>query len=160
MELRVVTDDMDFFVETCKKNGLKITPQRMAIYSNLRHNKSHPTTDDLYQIVKKLFPAISYDTINRTLVTFSEIGIIEVVEGHGTSRRFDSDIESHHHFHCTLCNTIFDLQWEDFDSLPIPDEILNKFTIQNKRVVLKGLCDKCKTKKIIKNKQSREGEGR
>jgi Fur family transcriptional regulator, peroxide stress response regulator len=147
MEIRANTNKLDYFIEICKKNNLKITPQRMAIFLNLENNKTHPSTDSIFKVVKKQFPAISYDTVNRTLLTFSDIGLIDIVENHGTVRRFDSDVKSHHHFHCSSCNTIFDLYWNDFDRLPIPEEIKNKYSIQSKRVVLKGLCDNCKTYK-------------
>ncbi|MGD8835869.1 MAG: transcriptional repressor [Desulfobacteraceae bacterium] len=50
-----------------RKHMLKVTPQRVAIYQELSDSDTHPTADAIYQIVKRKFCHISYDTVNRTL---------------------------------------------------------------------------------------------
>jgi Fur family peroxide stress response transcriptional regulator len=84
--------------------------------------------------------------VNRTLLTFHNIGIINVVEGYGEPRRFDPDIENHHHFRCIECNAIVDFDYKMFYSLKVPDEIQKKFFVLNKKVLLEGYCDKCRKK--------------
>lgn len=158
MQIRNTTNKSESFIDICKKNNLKVTPQRMTIYNILQKNKKHPSADSIYQEVKKQFPSISYDTVNRTLMTFSDLDIINIVEAHGASRRFDPGTENHHHFHCSKCNAIIDFYCKDFDRLKIPENIQKKFTIQNKRIVLKGLCNKCKNKKSLKTKLKYQGE--
>ena len=69
------------FVETCRRHQLKVTPQRVAIYKALIQSRQHPTADMMYQEVREKYPNISFDTVNRTLLTFSEIGVVDVVEG-------------------------------------------------------------------------------
>jgi Fur family peroxide stress response transcriptional regulator len=133
----------DFFIAKCKQHNLKITPQRTAIYSQLSGSKNHPSADLIFQEVKKLFPNISLDTVNRTLITFSEIGIVDVVEGHGNPRRFDPDKKSHHHFYCIRCGGITDIYNKKYDNLKIVEEIEQGFIVLSKRVVLNGICDKC-----------------
>lgn len=133
----------NFFIEKCKQHNLKITPQRTAIFNQLRRSKNHPSADLIFQEVKKLFPNISLDTVNRTLLTFSEVGIVDVVEGHGNPRRFDPDTASHHHFYCIRCGGITDIFNEEYDNLKTVDEIEQRFIIFSKRVVLSGICDKC-----------------
>jgi Fur family peroxide stress response transcriptional regulator len=134
---------MSNFLEKCRENGLKITPQRVAIYEELTRVKEHPSADLLHRRLKKTFPNISLDTVNRTLLTFSQIGIIRVVEGYGQPKRFDSNVESHHHFRCIRCDSIVDFYDESLDDMKVPKEILRKFTVFNKKVVLEGLCDRC-----------------
>ena len=92
-------DPLNQFINKCKQHNLKITPQRIAIYQELIKSKSHPSADAIFKIIKKQFPAISFDTINRTLLTFYSIGIVDVVEGKGNPRRFDPNSKNHHHFH-------------------------------------------------------------
>ena len=122
---------------------LKITPQRTAIYNRLSRSKNHPSADLIFQEVKKLFPNISLDTVNRTLLTFSEIGIVDVVEGHGNPRRFDPDKKSHHHFYCIRCGGITDIYNKEYDNLKSVEEIEQSFIVLSKRVVINGICDKC-----------------
>jgi Fur family peroxide stress response transcriptional regulator len=144
-------DCMDRFVDHCKKFGLRITPQRCAVYEKLIRSKNHPTAEQLYQAVKKEFPNVSFDTVNRTLLTFAEIGLVEIVQTKGAPRRFDAIAESHHHFNCVSCGKIVDFHDEEYDSLKVPKHLEDKFAIFAKRVVLTGLCGQCRKK----NKESR-----
>jgi len=143
MQLRSVTIEHDAFINKCRQHNLKITPQRTAIYDQLIKSKNHPTADLIYQEVKKQFPNISFDTVNRTLLTFSEIGIVDVVEGYGNPRRFDIDMTNHHHFYCIRCGGITDIYNDEYDNINIVEEIRQRFDVYSKRVVLNGVCDKC-----------------
>jgi Fur family peroxide stress response transcriptional regulator len=147
MQKQKVADCLNPFVKLCKKFDLKITPQRCAIYRELTRAKNHPTADEMFTAVKEEFPNISYDTVNRTLLTFAEIGLVDVVSTKGGPRRFDPDMDSHHHFHCIHCGEIVDFISDEFDNLGIPDSIPSDFTVYSKRVVLNGLCKKCQRKK-------------
>ncbi len=138
---------MDFFREKCRENNLKVTPQRVIIYEELLKSKDHPNAEVLFERVKKIFPDISLDTVNRALLTFSQIGIVNIVEGNGEPRRFDPDIENHHHFRCVKCNTIIDFDYKLYDNIEVPEKIDKKFTVLNKKVLLQGYCNKCRNKK-------------
>jgi Fur family peroxide stress response transcriptional regulator len=143
MQNRKASECIDQFVVHCKKFGLKITPQRCAVYKELVQSKSHPTADEMYQIVKNDFPNISYDTVNRALLTFAEIGLVDVIKSKEGPRRFDAILDCHHHFHCVGCGKIIDFQNEIYDNFGIPDDMQNEFTVFSKRVVLSGMCKKC-----------------
>lgn len=132
------------FKEQCVKHGLKITPQRLAIFRELQAARNHPTCDDVFQNIKKEYPYISFDTVYRTLLTFSEIGMIRVVEGYGEKKRFDSNVEKHHHLRCLQCNIIIDFIEEGYDEIKVPARLKREFHVTNKRVVLEGICKKCR----------------
>lgn len=132
-----------FFIEKCKNHGLKITPQRTAIYKALLGSKEHPTTDTVFRNIQPEYPNISFDTVNRTLLTFAQVGIIEVIESFSGARRFDPNIDSHHHIHCVQCGDILDFEDADYDNLRVPDYISNKHRIISKRVILNVLCESC-----------------
>jgi Fur family peroxide stress response transcriptional regulator len=135
---------LDVFHQRAKEHGLKITPQRTIIYEELLKAKDHPTADDIYKRIVKRIPNISFDTVNRTLLTFSQIGIIHVVEGYGQAKRYDPDMDSHHHFRCIQCGSIIDFYNKEFDNIAIPEEISKQFMVMNKKVVFEGLCSKCR----------------
>ena len=136
---------VDEFIQICQEHRLKITPQRVAIYRELFNSNSHPTADTIYQNVKKEYPNISFDTVNRTLLTFAQIGVLEVVEIFGGAKRFDTDVKNHHHLHCVQCGQIQDFINDDYDNLDVPADIHNYFQVKSKRVVLKGICKACST---------------
>jgi len=137
---------MDIFYRRSKEHGLKITPQRIAIYQELLKAKDHPSADVIYRRLVKKIPNISFDTVNRTLLTFSQIGITNIVEGYGQPKRYDPDITTHHHFRCIQCNNIIDFYNKAYDNITVPQEIQTQCTVLNKKVVLEGLCDKCSKK--------------
>lgn len=134
------------FKNHCKKYGLKITPQRCAVYRKLLLSRDHPTADEMFNSVKIEFPNISYDTVNRTLLTFTEIGLADVVQTKGGPRRFDIIMDSHHHFHCVRCGKVVDFCHEEYDNIGIPENIRKDSLIYTKRVVLNGLCRPCRKK--------------
>jgi len=153
MQNESISDCLDLFIRHCKKFGLKITPQRCAIYKELVQAKNHPTADEMFHLVKEEYPNISYDTVNRTLLTLAEIGLVDVVPTKGGPRRFDPDMDNHHHFHCVQCGEIVDFLSDEFDNVEIPDHIQADFTVFTKRFVLNGLCKQCRKKKGIMNRK-------
>ncbi|MCP4709772.1 MAG: transcriptional repressor [Planctomycetes bacterium] len=137
-----MTKKMDVFREKCRSAGLRITPQRMGIYQALIATKDHPSVEMVHRQVKKQYPNISLDTVNRTLVTLSDIGMAMMMAGSGDARRYDADMEDHQHFQCLKCKKIFDLHVSSLNNIEIPP-CLARFTVQNTSVSFEGFCDSC-----------------
>ena len=134
------------FYDKCTENGLKITPQRSLIFDELSKAKDHPSVDVIYKRVRKKLPNISFDTVYRTLLSFTEIGIINLVEGTGEQKRFEPNLSQHHHFRCIKCHTIYDFENDAYDDIAVPEAVERQGVIINKRVVLEGICSKCNGK--------------
>ncbi len=124
--------------------SLRVTPQRLAVLEMLANDYSHPNAEIVYQKLKKQYPAISFDTVNRTLNTFVQKGLLGSVEGHGDPKRYDASTLPHHHFRCVECGSITDFKCVRYDALPLPQEVVGASRIVRKRVVLEGICNKCK----------------
>jgi Fur family peroxide stress response transcriptional regulator len=137
---------MDFLRKECRENNLKVTPQRTEIYKELLKAKDHPSADTMYKRVRKNLPNISFDTVYRTLLSFYEIGLADIVEGYGDPKRFDPDIRKHHHLRCIKCGNIIDFLCELYNDIEIPEEIKKEFDVTKRRVILEGICRKCKSK--------------
>lgn len=135
---------LDTFVAKCHTAGLKVTPQRMAVYKALLEMDEHPSADVVYQKVKEVFPNISLDTVNRTLLSLSEIGAAAVVEGSGDAKRFDGNLTNHQHFKCLKCKRIIDFHHKAFDNVKIPGSIKERFVVLKKAVYFEGICDLCR----------------
>ena len=133
----------EFFAARCRENGLRVTPQRLAIYKLLAGSREHPSADGVFRSIREEFPSISYDTVNRTLLTFARVGLAEIVDGPGGPRRFDLNIEKHHHFQCRQCGRIVDFYSNSYDRLDVPRKIRDKHTVLDKKVLLTGVCDRC-----------------
>ena len=134
------------FTALCRKTGLRITPQRTEIYKQLINTDEHPSAEMLYEKVRKIFPSISFDTVNRTLLTLNDMGAAFIVEGSGDVRRFDGGMEIHQHFKCIKCKRIVDFQHKPFDNIKLPSSLAGKFIVFKKTVYLEGICDLCEEK--------------
>ncbi len=134
----------------CRKAGLKVTPQRIAIYKALIMSDAHPTAEDVFRDVRKNLNSISLDTVNRTLLTLAQIGAAFIVEGTGQPRRFDGGLEDHQHFLCIQCGKVIDFHHEPFDNIQLPQELESKYEVLRKTVYIEGLCELCKNKSKAK----------
>lgn len=134
---------MEAFRARCREAGLKVTPQRMTVYATLLASTDHPSADAVFREVRKIFPSISLDTVNRTLLTLNEIGAAFIVEGSGDAKRFDANLKTHQHFKCVKCRRIIDFRHEPFDQIDVPKDLRDKFTVLRMTVYLEGLCDRC-----------------
>lgn len=135
-------EKLNVFYERSRQVGLKITPQRLAVYKALIQTDTHPTAEEVYQMVRQELPNISLDTVNRTLLTLAEIGAAFIVEGTGQPRRYDGGLEDHQHFRCLKCGKIVDFHYEPYDQIEVPQE-LGDFRVIRKTVYLEGYCNAC-----------------
>ena len=137
-----------------KKARLKITPQRMAILSELADNHDHPTADAIYRKIKQSLTNISFDTVNRTLITLAQSGVIKIAEGQGKAKRYDPMTEPHHHFHCVRCNRIIDFVNKEYDRIKLPEKITRKHRVLDQKIVINGICQDCKNKRDNKGRNN------
>ncbi len=138
-------DKLDRFRQICHDKGLKVTPQRTAVYRALVETDQHPSAESVFEKVREVFPNISLDTVNRTLLTLNEVGLALAVEGSGDAKRFDGDMGHHQHFKCIRCKRIIDFHYEPFDRINVPVSLADKFTVLRTTVYVEGLCDQCRS---------------
>ena len=52
-----------------KERGLKVTPQRLAVYEAVDLLHDHPTAEEVSQFIRKKHPDIATGTVYKTLDT-------------------------------------------------------------------------------------------
>lgn len=129
--------------EKLEQKGLRITPQRLSIFCFLANTKSHPSAEKVYLEVRKQFPNISFDTVNRTMTCLSKNGLLKMVESGYGPRRYDANLKLHYHFRCLECKRIIDFESPEYDNIKIPENIQKKFKIYNQQIILEGICPDC-----------------
>ncbi|NPA32025.1 MAG: transcriptional repressor [Aquificae bacterium] len=137
-----VRERLELFVKKCKEIGLKITPQRLAVYEVLLKSPNHPTVEEIYEEVKKMYPYVSLATVYRTLETLERIGLVRRVCFWGNSARYDANTSEHHHLICERCGKIEDIELDDRISVP-PE--LKGFKTESYSVNVYGLCPDCRS---------------
>ena len=139
-------EQLQAFEEVHRKEGLKITHQRLEIFKELLNSKDHPTVERLYSRLRPKLPTISLDTIYRTLTTLEQHGLVSRVQTMESQARFEGRTDDHHHAICRRCGGITDFYWKFPDDASLPDEIMNWGEIMKKSLTLHGLCEQCRQK--------------
>ncbi|WP_457572020.1 Fur family transcriptional regulator [Desulfovulcanus sp.] len=121
--------------------GKRLTRQRKVILEALRGVTTHPTADEVYDMVRKNLPKISLGTVYRNLEILSEMGLIQKLEIAGQQKRFDGNPEPHYHIRCIDCGRVCDVDFElDID---IKQKTISGFLVQGYRVEFFGICPDC-----------------
>ncbi len=89
---------------------LKHSRQREAIKKFLMSRTDHPTADTVYTCIREEYPNISLGTVYRNLALLSELGEISKISVGGNADRYDGNTTRHHHFICTCCENVYDLE--------------------------------------------------
>ena len=135
------------------KNGLKVTPQRLAILKLLRGNLNHPTAEKIYNELLKEYPAISLKTVYDTLERFTEAGMVRKLDIDQRKMRFDACMNHHDHFHCRVCDNVYDIiSSEQMDTVK-NNKVIEGHHIDTTSVNLKGVCKYCEVERGNKSNE-------
>ena len=126
-----------------KKQTRRMTRQRKKILDILRQQQSHPSADEIYEMVRKHLPNISLGTVYRNLELLSESGEIQKLDLGGTMKRYDWDPKKHYHIRCTRCGRVDDAPIAPLQQLENELYGATVFTIIGHRLEFVGLCPKC-----------------
>ncbi len=137
---REVQPRLDELARRCKDAGMAVTPQRMAIFSELVRAEDHPSPEMLHERLRLAMPTMSLATIYKTLDALEELGLVESLGG---SKRYDANHRPHHHLVCTQCHGVSDFYDPKLDALAAPKGQLHGFVPETVTVQIKGLCAAC-----------------
>ncbi|MEI3606427.1 peroxide-responsive transcriptional repressor PerR [Pseudogracilibacillus sp. SE30717A] len=130
-------------IETLKKSGIRITPQRHAVLEYLLTSMSHPTADEIYKALEGKFPNMSVATVYNNLRILREIGLVRELTYGDDSSRFDSNMRDHYHIICDDCGKIVDFHYPTLDEIESLAEKVSGFEISHHRMELYGKCEEC-----------------
>jgi Fur family ferric uptake transcriptional regulator len=138
--------------------GHRLTVPRQAILDVLSNTQEHPSAEEIYLSVHKIYPSIGLTTVYRTLELLVQNGLVFKFDfGDGRARYELSEnpgsIGHHHHLVCTGCGRITnyaDFIDEEKELLKKTEQALSKkyrFQILNHLIQFYGICDKCLRKR-------------
>lgn len=144
--MKVITN-MEKLKTLLESRGLKPTFQRLTVLEYLeKHECRHPTAEMIYEALVARIPTISITTIYNTLSAFLEKGIITAETITGTEIRYDFTQTPHHHFLCTACGRIYDVEI----TCPLSNDMkktIDGHMIKEVHGYFKGVCRECCEKK-------------
>lgn len=128
-----------------QEKGLKITPQRVAIFEAIIELDNHPTAEDITAFIKPNHPNISIATVYKVLDTFVENDLLKKVKTDKDIMRYDPHLKNHHHLYCSATNRIEDFEDQTLNNL-ISDYFkknkIKNFNIQDIKLQITGIFNK------------------
>ena len=130
------------------ERGLKVTPQRVAIFEAIVKLNNHPTAENVIAYIRINHPNIATATVYKVLDALVENGLIKKVKTDKDIMRYDAFLEKHHHLYSSDTDRIEDYMDDElndilekhFEKKGIPDfkiediklQIIGKFIKKNK----------------------------
>ncbi|HHT9158491.1 MAG TPA: Fur family transcriptional regulator [Candidatus Brocadiaceae bacterium] len=136
-------ETVEKLTKTLRNHGMKITPQRLMIFKILENNTSHPSAEQVFKRVKKIYPTVSFTTIYKTLETLRDLGEVQELIIDEDRKHYDPNTDTHHHVICSNCKKILDV-FEDFSQhVKLPDTLKKDYTVSGFQISFHGICKDC-----------------
>jgi Fur family ferric uptake transcriptional regulator len=142
-----VEEEMRIFEELLKKEGLKVTAQRLLVAEKIFSLHSHFTAESLSDMFKDKRDEISKATIYRILTIMVDANLL-VEHDFGKDYKYYEHIlghEHHDHIICLDCNRIVEFFEPRIEELQEQIASKNGFTIKGHRLNLYANCIKGKS---------------
>ncbi len=132
-------------VQVLREAGQKTTPQRLMIFSALRHADGHLTAGDIYEQVRTEYPYVDISTVYRTLSVLKELRLVsETNMGTGdTTYEWVRQQGLHHHLICRSCDRVVSLDHRYLEDLGAEILAESGFKPDIDHFAIFGLCAKC-----------------
>jgi len=140
----MVSLDTKELFELFRKNGLKLTTPRLAIFNLIKSRKDHPTTEEIYNLLKEKYPTISLGTIYKSLHLFKKLGLIQELNFNEGSIRYDPNMKLHINIVCDKCGKIIDYSTKKVKDFwqAVKSEL--NFKPKGQRIDIFYECEECK----------------
>lgn len=122
---------------------MRLTTQRQIILEELVKVTSHPTANEVYDMVRKRLPRIGLGTVYRNLELMAETGMILKLEVGGTQKRFDATVAPHYHVRCMECGKVDDIKMPVQEDINITAARACDYRILGHHIEFTGLCVDC-----------------
>ena len=130
-----------------RRQGFRITPQRLAIYNILLEAGEHQTALEICEQVQKQIPAINEATVYRTLNFLSEQGIVLAAHIGGGQLVYEIAERDHHHLICKKCRSEHEINHQILKQLYREIQKYTGYHIDSMHVTFFGLCPHCQQQK-------------
>lgn len=127
---------------------LSMTRQRRAILDALCSVTSHPTADDVHQMVRENMPKVSLATVYRNLEMMSDAGMILKLNTAGVQKRFDGNTMPHYHIRCSECGRVDDVHIDIVNGIDEAARDMCGYIVTSHSVEFVGVCPCCAKKQL------------
>ena len=98
-------DIQQLFVDALKSEGIKLTPQRQAVFSNIMNSEGHRECSDIHDSISKEGIDVSRATVYRTLDILVNYNLIRKLVIGNEKAKYEKKIGRKHHDHMICIET-------------------------------------------------------
>ena len=139
----------DILVSQLREVGLRVTPQRLAIFRALANSDAHPTAQDLFEQLHPRLPSLSQATVYNTLQTLVRHGLIQKIGAAGDGAiHYDANPTPHINLICTRCHCVEDFFGVSLDGFAEQVIARSGYQVQGVRIAYYGLCPRCQRARV------------
>ena len=128
-----------------KKEGLRHTIQRQAVWDEIKSNDAHRDAEQVYSALRKNNLNVSRATVYRTIDVLYKNNLIRKIELGDSPSKYENKVNSDHHDHiiCVQCGRIDEFVDDKIESQQ--DKIIDKLGFKMIRHIhqLFVLCKDC-----------------
>lgn len=129
--------------ERFRRSGYTLTSQRRAVLDALEEAGGHPSTEDVYLIVKRKNPRVALGTVYQALAVLEEIGIITSKHWAETPTRYDLNLRPHLDIRCKGCGEVSEVPGVALGDLEAEIQHNTPYEVHDTALVIQGLCPTC-----------------
>jgi Fur family ferric uptake transcriptional regulator len=132
-------------IDTLRRRGFRITPQREMIIQALAHGNAHATAEQVYTDVRQRSQAINLATVYRTLDLLVDTGLASrVLMADGQALYSTVQHGPHLHLVCRQCAATFTADASLLSDIEQVLESKYSFQADLQHISLVGVCEKCR----------------
>ncbi len=136
---------LESVIDSLRKEGFRITPQRVAIVDFMLDTDTHPSAEELHAAIRRKHPMVSLATVYKTLELLKKKGLVRELD-FPTGARYDSNVDEHVNLVCVRCGRIDDVDEASLGDLESRVARKAKYSILGGRFELYGYCSQCQGK--------------
>lgn len=125
-----------------KKIGQRRTHQREILTDIIKESNGPLSVNEILSNAESKGHKIGIATVYRTVKLLLESKIIQAVTLPDGQPRYEAaELGHHHHFHCTTCQKVIDI---DKCCMHLHDKEVEGHLIENHEITLFGICKSCR----------------
>jgi Fur family ferric uptake transcriptional regulator len=131
--------------EALKKQGYRLTPQRLMVVSAIENSEDHISADEVYSQVIVRYPNVNISTVYRTLELLKRLELVTETDlGGGRVRYHPANKGHHHHLVCQKCGAMIDLDESLLEPLKEALLLEHNFIADLRHLAIHGRCVNCR----------------
>lgn len=137
------TVDFADVMDLLKDRGLRMTPQRRAIVSEVMRSQGHISPAEIARKIQGVMPGVNASTVYRTLSLLEEVGVLQHSHLESGAEYHKADEAQHVHLTCHRCGRDDVLTLKEAGAL---SELIHRhhgFQADLTHFAITGLCADC-----------------